>query len=434
MYFDRIKTFFRKLNYKSYIFFYILMNTIMPLVAVLTSKVLTTYTFMVVVLVSVLFTFFACRLLNIREYIVLLVPFILYEMLDMFVMNNEDFLLAGYQVLLFMLPICLGYYLINKGDVQYGIFSVVLTSIFVITAITTIIGCMRYPDAARVLATTKTSQDSTAIFYGLNNIGGYGFVYSFVLLYPAVILAFKMKKLNIFITIGFVILAFTLAITAEYTYALLLLLITSLLFFVRLNISVSRFIFLLILFFVGALVFKSLIGNILLKIGNMIGNDTMTAKMTVVFLGEEVVGNVDDSRDALYMFSINKFLENPLLGTFVKGYKVTGGHSFILDNLSLYGLLGGTLMFLMYGGIFKVFYKPYLDLPGRGIVFWLFLQPIVLSSVNTGMWQWNLCLYAPLILYALYGSEPYTKKLNAPKPLVNITRLNSKSRSKEAPE
>lgn len=406
MYFDRIKKFLKKLNYKSYIFFYILMNTIMPLVAVLTSKLLTTYTFMVVALISVLFTFFACRLTNIKEYAFLLVPFIIYELLDMFVENNANITLAGYQILLFMLPICIGYYIIHKRDIESGIFSVVLTSIFVITAITTIIGCIRYPEAARELATTKTSQDSTAIFYGLNNIGGYGFVYSLVLLYPAVILAFKMKKLNIFVTIGFVILTFALAITAEYTYALLLLLITSLLFFVRLNISLSRFIFLLILFFVGALVFKSLIGNILLKIGNMIGNDTMTAKMTVVFLGEEVVGNVDDSRDALYMFSINKFLENPLLGTFVNGYTVTGGHSFILDNLSLYGLLGGALMFLMYRGIFKVFYKPYIDRPGRGIVFWLFLQPIVLSAINTGMWEWNLCLYAPLILYYIYGEYP----------------------------
>ena len=104
-------------------------------------------------------------------------------------------LYTGYQVLLFLLPACIGFYLAtHRFFVDF--FAVFLILAVCVTCMTTIIGCIAHPDAARVLATTKSSQDPLAILYEMQNIGGYGFVYSTVLLYPFVILAYKMKKLH----------------------------------------------------------------------------------------------------------------------------------------------------------------------------------------------------------------------------------------------
>ena len=431
MYLDRIKNFFKTLNYKYYILFYILLNSIMPIVPVLTSKYLSTYFYMIVVVVAILYTFYGCRLGLIRDFAFLLIPFIIYEMLTLFAMDNSDFLLAGYQVLLFMLPICLGYFLINT-EANHKVIAALLVFIFTLTAITTIIGCIRYPNSARQLASTSSSQDSTALFYGLNNIGGYGFVYMFVLIYPCVILAFKMKMLNIFIAIGYVILAFALCIYAEYTYAFLLVFVTSLLFFVKRDMSVTTFILVLIGLIAFAFIFKTVIGNIMVRIGTAIGNETMTQKMAVVFLGQEAVGNFDDNRDALYMFSIKKFLENPFFGTFVTGYKITGGHSFILDNLALYGLVGGGLMFLMYRAVYNTFYRPLTKEPGYCIIFWSFLQAILLSCINTGMWQMSLCLITPVMACAIYGSGEYMRNtLEKRSAEINIRPLLPKKTSEE---
>ena len=53
------------------------------------------------------------------------------------------------------------------------------------------------------------------------------------------------------------------------------------------------------------------------------------------------------------------------------------------------------------------------------IIFWAFMQPIMLSVINTGMWLDNLCLYTPLLACAIYGGDVYLNIVK-PKPVPQI--------------
>lgn len=426
MYLDKIKSFFKKLNYKSFVLIFLLFFGIMPIIPRAVSTYLTTYSYMALVVAVVLFTIVACRIANVRDFILFSLPFILYQLIVLLFNRSDEILLAGYQVLLFLMPAFIGYYLVT-----HPFYSQVYTSVIVIaylvTGITTIIGCMKYPDAARILASTETSQDPIAVMYSWMNIGGYGFVYSMVLLYPFVVLAFKMKRLRLIPMILITVMMFVTVISAEYTYAFMLMMITALMLILPRDISIKRFILLMLVFTLAVFLFRTTVAAIISAIGDYLGNSTMTDKINVIFLGTDSVEGFDDDRGALYMLSIESFLKNPLFGSLPSGNALTGGHSFILDNLARFGLVGGGLMIFMYRGIWRVFFRPLKGQPGSCLVFWAFVQPILMSSINTGMWLENLCLYPPILLCYIYGNEFYLKQSETkPTPLVQMNVLQSK--------
>ena len=429
MYLDKVKSYLRKLNYKCFIFVFMLLFGIMPIIPRLVSRYLTTYSYMALVVATVLFTVCTCRLAYIKRLILMILPFVIYQVMAMLYTQNNDVLLAGYQVLLFLLPVCLGFYL-QSTDFHFKLHSATVVLAFAITGVTTIFGCMRYPDAARVLATTADSQDPIAITYNMMNIGGYSFVYSLVLLYPFVVLAFKLRRLHIVPTVLLTVLAYGVVISASYTYAFMLLMSTTLLFFIPRDMTVKRFILFVLLFIGIVFLFKTTIAAIISALGGYLGNSAMADKVNALFLGTDAVEGFDDDRGALYMLSFELFLKNPLFGNFFSGFKTTGGHSFILDNLANYGLLGGFLMMTMYRGIWRTFFRPMKGKPGYCFVFWAFVQPILLSSINTGMWLNNLCLYTPILICAVYGGKSYLNHTEEkPSPLIQVPVLQSKVRN-----
>lgn len=89
----------------------------------------------------------------------------------------------------------------------------------------------------------------------------------------------------------------------------------------------------------------------------------------------------------------------------LKGGGGIGGHSFILDTIGLYGFLGIISLIFMYRKIYRLFFAPFRNKGGYGYVLWLFLQTILLSCVNTGMWLSVLALLAPIILYKIYEGD-----------------------------
>ena len=426
MYLEKFKSFLKKLNYKSFVLIFLLLFGIMPIIPRAVSTYLTTYFYMAVVVAVVLFTLGSSRLARTKELIMLLLPFIVYETIVLVAKQSSDVLLAGYQVLLFLLPVCVGFYLVSNTFFS-GLYASVIVIAFIITGITTIVGCMAFPDAARILASTETSQDPLAVMYSWMNIGGYGFVYSMVLLYPYVVLAFKMKRLRLIPMILISIVMLFTVISAEYSYAFMLLMVSALMLILPRDISVKRFILLMLVFVVAVFLFRTTVAAIISAIGDYLGNSAMTDKINVIFLGTDSVEGFDDDRGALYMMSVDIFLQNPLFGNLAKGRYVTGGHSFILDTLANYGLVGGIPMFFMYRQIWRSFFKPLKDHTGSCLVFWAFIQPIVLSLINTGMWLENLCLYPPILLCFIYGSEIFKSKPDIkPTPLVKVNVLQSK--------
>ena len=406
-----------QISVKDLVVVFIIIYTVSPLIQQAISQYLTTYFYMAVIVVAVAYTFIVCPLDKIKEYTFLLVPFIAFEILEMLHNNNPNTLMTGYQILLFMLPICIGYYVIHQKR-HLSLYTVTIFAVYIITLVTTIVGCINNPSAARTLATTATSQDATAVKYNWQNIGGFNFVYSCTLLYPLVILGFKRQKLPVAVTVLLAAAEFALAINTEYTISFMLMMFTTLLFLLPKDLSVKQFVGAALIGVVAVALFSKVIAGVMNFIGNYIGNPTMGEKMTAVFSGQEAMDSMEDRRVDRYMKSIQSFLQNPLFGTlFTTGKQGAGGHSQILDTLAQYGIVGGGLMFFMYRALFKVFYKPFVKKEGFGFVMWLFLQPIVLSTLNPGMWLQNLCMMAPITLCAIFSADDSRTPVAPPKVL-----------------
>ncbi|WP_407382407.1 O-antigen ligase family protein [Ruminococcus sp.] len=389
---------------------YVIVYTIMPIVQRLTSRFLTAYFYMAVVVALVVLTLVLDRPENLSLYGTFLLPFIIYELLSAFNMS-EDFLMWSYQVLLFLLPVILGYYFTQDKTRLIDSYSKIVFFALAITTVTTIIGCIRFPNAARELALVE-SQDSNAIQYDMHNIGGYGFVYTIVLLYPAIILSYKERRIKLITALLFAVVILLMIVFSEYTIALLFFIISSMLFFTKRNLSFRSIIIASVIAILFLLVFTNFIPDFLRWLGEISGSKTMGSRLDALAGGREGLENSEDTRVLLYQKSWNSFLQHPIFGSLFEKEKINGAHSFIIDNLALYGIFGGVIMFFMYRNIFKRFFLPYKDKPGYGYIVWIFIQTLILSLVNTGMWLDVLCLFVPIWLHWIYGNETETEEVN----------------------
>ena len=399
------------LTIRNLIISYILLYTIMPIVARFTSAYLTTYFYMVLVVVLVILIIALDRPENLNEYLTFLLPFIVYGILTRFV-SSEDLIMWGYQLLILWLPVILGYYFMQDSTRVVPSYSKIIIFAIVITMITTTIGCIQNPSASRELA-KAAANDDYAIRYSWSNIGGYGFVYIMVLLYPVLILSYKTNRIKLFPTILITIIILMTVVYTEYTTALLLFMFSSLLFFTKRNLSAKGIIIVSVAVVLFLLFFTSAITAFFQWLADVIGSEEVALRLNSLAGGVEGLEASDDPRLKLYTLSLTRFVEHPFLGTAFadySSYKVNGGHSFLLDSLAQYGILGGIVLFFMYKRIFTRFFLPFKDKPGFGYIIWTFIQTIILSLVNTGIFLEVLCLFCPILFYWIYGTDSKTEE------------------------
>lgn len=387
---------------KNLIIVFVLLYSIMPVVGRFISSTFSTYLYMVMLLITVAFIVFASARKSLNRNIYLLLPFVIWQILQTFI-TSETILMWGYQALLACVPILLGAYVLQYRRAEINFYSKLIVVAFLATIITTIIGLQQYPDAARWLATASSSAEAKLILYEWKNIGGYSFVYSVVLLYPLLIFAYKQKKVGAVFTVCMSVGIFVLLIMAEYTTALLLFLITTILFFVKRNLTGKEVIVLIVVEILLCVVFSDYVSDFFTLLGDRLNNKNFSERFYALAGGKKGLETAEDNRLELYTMSLNTFLSKPLLGTFLSGGYGSGGHSFILDALAQFGLAGATLLYFMYRRIYIAFYKPLKDKPGYGYLLWAFVQTILLSCINTGMWMEVLALYIPILAYAMYG-------------------------------
>lgn len=387
---------------KNLIIILVLLYSIMPVVARFISSTFSTYFYMVVILVLFAFIVFANARQSLNRNVYLLFPFVVWQILMMFV-TREPIVVWGYQALLACLPVVLGVYILQYRQGEMRFFSKLICVAFVVTIITTIVGLQQYPDAARWLAAVSSSTDELLVLYEWKNIGGYNLVYSVVLLYPLLIFAYKQKKIGIVWASGLSVGIFVMLLMAEYTTALLLFLLTTTLFFVKRNLRGRDVVILISIAFMLCIVFSDSVSEFLFWLGEQLDSDTFTPRLYALAGGRTGLENAEDNRLELYTMSFNTFLRHPLLGTFLNGGFGSGGHSFILDTLAQFGLVGAMVMYFMYKRIYAIFYRPLKNEKGYGYVLWTFVQTILLSCINTGMWLYVLALYVPILVYTIYG-------------------------------
>lgn len=374
----------------------------MPVVGRFISSTFSTYFYMAVLLITVAFIVFASARKSLNRNVYLILPFVMWQILQMFI-TSETIFMWGYQTLLACVPVLLGTYILQYRHVEIKFYSKLIFFAFILTIITTIVGLQQYPDAARWLATASSSVEAKLILYEWKNIGGYHFVYLVVLLYPLLIFAYKQKKIGIVLTIGISAGLFLMLLMAEYTIALLLFLVTTILFVEKRNLGGKEVTVLILVALMLCVVFSDYVSDFFTLLGDKLNNDNFSSRLYALAGGKKGLETADDNRLELYTMSLNTFLSHPLFGTFMSGGYGSGGHSFVLDAFAQFGLLGAAVLYFMYRRIYVIFYKPLKDKPGYGYLLWAFAQAILLSCINTGMWLEVLALYIPIIVYAMYG-------------------------------
>ena len=219
--------------------------SIMPVVGRFFSDFLTTYSYMVVLLVLTLFVMFEKGAKTLEYFVLLILPFMLWKLLEYIgaygiTFSPMNVVMWGYGLLLDLLPFMVAVYIMKSHNDMIKPVSIIIIAAALITAVTTTIGLYIYPDAARFLATDFETTNEFYLLVERMNIGGYDTVYTLVLLYPLVIYAFKRKKINIVTAVVITFIILLCILRSQYTIALLLFMVTSLLFFTKKNLTAKR--------------------------------------------------------------------------------------------------------------------------------------------------------------------------------------------------
>lgn len=385
------------------VFGVVILYIIMPIISRIISTYLTTYFVLLIVLLIYFHTVLGYGAESFNEYIGgLMLPFIFFQVI-MFNYWTNSMLLWGYSVLLWLIPLVIGYYFTRYRIKDITIISRVIIIAFLITIVTTCAGLIQDPFASRVLATVSSSKDANSIMYNWKNIGGYEFVYFLVLIYPILILAYKQRKVNLVFTVIGTFMIFATVILSQYATALLFIICTSILFFCKKNLN-KRGVYMLLIISALILVFcRDYVSRFLTYIAETIGSETIGERFFALAGGTDTLNSFDDNRIELYQRSLSTFFEHPILGSFFSENNAIGGHSFVLDTLAQMGLLGGAILFFMYKKIYNYFIAIFKYQVGYGYVLWAFLQAILLSIVNTGMWLEVLTMMIPILVSKIYG-------------------------------
>lgn len=394
-----------KLNFIDFLLILIAMYTVAPIVSRFISSYLTTYFYMLVVALFVALLLLINGLKSLNECLIMIFPFVCWKLLYFFVDSN-GLINWGYASMLDIAPLLIGYYFTKHCDEnKNALFSSFIFVLVAITLVTTIVGCMQYPGAARYLATVENTQAAQAVLYDWNNIGGYTFVYFAVLLHPLLILAYKKGKLKLWWALLGSLAIFALAIYSEYTTALLLTLVTSLLYLFKKNFTAKQLLIFAVVAMTSILLFSELFADFLRWLADVVGSESIADRLEALAGGRAGIENSEDNRIELYENSLKTFFHNPLFGSFLNGGKGIGGHSFVLDFMAQFGLLGIVVLFFMYKTMYQRFFTQYHGIEGYGYVLWIFIQALILSTINTGVWIVILAFFAPIFLNVICGGE-----------------------------
>lgn len=389
----------------------IIVYSITPVFPRIISNYLTTYFYLLVLVLCLLLVLVSRGSSSINEYVVLLIPFVLWKLI-IYLTQKPSPIDWAYGTIIDFAPIVLGLFIVRRlGRESAKFFSIIIIISVAVTAVTTYIGLAEYPDAARYLATVANPNEALFVRYNMMNIGGYDFIYTAVLLYPVWIYAFKRGKIKPAWMVVIVIAQLLLTIQSGYTTAFLLFLLSSAFLFFNKDFKASYLIIVGIIAILLFFVLFDLMAQGIKSLADIIENKEISDRLKDIAGGREGLEESEDPRLELYMKSFNTFLASPLWGRLAAA---GGGHSFFLDFLASYGILGAAILTVLYVIIFKRFYLGYRKTTGYGYVVWIFVQTLILSAVNPGMWLNVLCLFVPIILaFINKGEKPCESSLGS---------------------
>lgn len=275
-----------------------------------------------------------------------------------------------------------------------------------ITCITTYYGNIMFPGASRALATGMSENPVQLRSYQIANIGGFSFVYSMLMLVPVLIYTWKKRKTlshgKIFgiLSICYIIIIFFTLVAAEYTTAILLFILSISLFFIGNTLDIKKMMILGIILFSLFLILKGPIADALFYISENVESTNISERLKD--LSFSLNNNNTDSanydsdliiRQNHYNKSFESFIANPL-GSWTQ--KAVGGHSFILDSLGKFGILGIFCILLLYVKLYKLYVLPLKGNNCYGYVLFTFFVFIITTFVNPMLLLDSIMFILPL--------------------------------------
>lgn len=285
-----------------------------------------------------------------------------------------------------------------------------LTIVFyVITIVTTYVGNIMYPQASRLLATLD-SNNSTYQLYTSLNIGGFSFVYEVALLMPLVVYLIKSGKLTK--VWGAVILVFIgiFLMQAEYTTALIMFLLTTCLLFFK-TLSTKKIIAIVLVIAIFVLVFGGLVSELMDSVADIVPSDTISVRLkyaAALLRGEKLEESIETeaeagSRAELYKKAFKQMIDTKFMGSW--GEVNGSGHSFILDNIVRFGVLGILAILVAYRMMYCIAIRPHKNKDYYPYLVWMFIMAIVLAVLNTKLNQYIFIFMIPLFACVIDNKE-----------------------------
>lgn len=344
-------------------------------------------------------------------YVMFMLPMLLLmflQLLNIYFNQTKSIPLFFYDRLLYYIPLLLMYYLVfNNKRPLIKLLIIVLLSAYVITSVTTYIGLLKNPDAARIIATIADSKDVNAVAWGKLNIGGFETIYSIVILFPMIICLYKERKMPLLLFIGITIIFILCILQSQYATALILFFSSLILLVAKKELKGNKVGYLIGFAVLFYFIFRLQIANLMTYLAYNIQSSTLAERF--IFIADSLNGieNKSDvgNRINLYLMSINSFLKYPIIGTFLFNKNSTGGHSFILDTLGQFGLLGGYALFVFFKQIYVKLYLPFWETKYFGYMLWSFILYIVLSALNPTGFLIVLGFIVPGIAYLLQDGK-----------------------------
>lgn len=265
------------------------------------------------------------------------------------------------------------------------LFWVLLLS-YMVTALTTFIGCNAIPGVARLMASKEHLKESGMDSLIMNmNIGGFSYNYGWALMTTLLIMMIKEKNRYRWIEFAALVL-FGLAIFAsEYTTAIILYVVSLLLIFAPQVFKKRQFIVITILLSIIAVANLFWVSQLLAYLADNYFEGDVSSRLqdlSAVLSGQgHDVSDTSDmaERQQVYSKSIEALLSHPFGAWDIKQ---VGGHSFVLDCIGRFGILGIILIIVSYRSIFKSFIKPFSNSSKYGFALFAFLVTIITEIVN----------------------------------------------------
>lgn len=333
-----------------------------------------------------------------------LIPVYIVAIFQLLTVGPKYFLVSVYDLLGYLVVSHVFLYLFYEQ--KYSLALRLLKSaiiIYLITAITTIVGNTIFPESSRIMSTGMAEQKAMYDFYRGYNIGSFGFIYEIVLLVGILPYLFKNRNIPRWITISLYAVALYCAYITQFTIATLCVVGIGGFFFLGNLRNTKKVVGYVLAFLVISLLILPTVAQ---SVTNMLGDDSIIGSRVAELGNIYSESGVDEASDAgerqsLYLQSFNAFLESPLTGTGKGG----GGHSFILDTMAKYGLLGILMLWIMLRSIYRIYIRPFRNSAFYGYLLLSYLMYLLLIFVNPAPLFMSISFLMPLISCVLDKSN-----------------------------